>query len=179
MPDFSAATERLLRTIAQQGDTGAAFVWETGGYYRLAGTDYRVARRTFFPLTDEAGPYVTGGNDDTVPVKLTARGHEWIRQHPVPRGSRGPSYRAGVTRRPPARRSAAADKPTAYGVVKGQFEESGMRSSLSPIYARAVLAMHDLETADQLEAAGFPEAAEFLRSGRQSLVDEAFGPEDR
>ncbi|WP_406730704.1 hypothetical protein [Streptomyces sp. NBC_01794] len=31
------ATERLLRTVAGQGDTGAMFVWETGGFYRLAG----------------------------------------------------------------------------------------------------------------------------------------------
>ncbi|MFJ1552749.1 hypothetical protein [Streptomyces mirabilis] len=51
-----------------------------------------------------------------------------------------------------------------------------MSSLFSPIYARAVLAMHDLETADQLAAAGFSQAAEFLRPGHQALVDEAFGP---
>jgi hypothetical protein len=51
MPDFTPATERLLRAIAAKGDEGANFTWQTGGYYRLAGTDSIVARRTFFPLT--------------------------------------------------------------------------------------------------------------------------------
>ncbi|MFM9647789.1 hypothetical protein ACKI1S_16775 [Streptomyces galilaeus] len=36
MPDLSEATERLLRTVAGQDDTGAIFVWKTGGFYRLA-----------------------------------------------------------------------------------------------------------------------------------------------
>lgn len=175
--DFTPAVETLLRTIHAQGDDGATFVWETGGYYRLAGTDYRVARRTFFPLTDAADPYVTGGNDDTVPVKLTARGHEWMTQHPVPRGSRGP-YTPGRTRRPPVRRAPAVAQRTAYSVVKDQFEESGMRPSLSPVYARAVVALRDQENADRLVAAGFPEAAKFLRPD-QAVIDEAFGPEDR
>lgn len=176
MPDFPPAAERLLRTIAEQGDKGATFVWETGGYYRLAGTDYRVARRTFFPLTGGGDPYVDDGGDNSAPVKLTARGREWMRQHPVPRGSRGP-YVPGRTRPSGSRQAPATGRPTAYSVVKDQYEESGMRPSLSPVYARAVLAMHDLETADRLDAAGFPEAAEFLRSGRQPLINEAFGPE--
>jgi hypothetical protein len=176
--DFTPAVETLLRTIHAQGAQGATFQWETGGYYRLAGTDYRVARRSFFPLTGDG--YVEENQDDTAPVKLTAKGRKWVDDHPVPRGgSRGP-YVPDRARRPRSvRRAPAADKPTAYSVVKGQFEESGMRSSLSPVYTRAVLAMHDLEIADRLEADGFPEAAASLRLGRQALVDEAFGPEDR
>lgn len=176
MLDFTPAVETLLRTIHAQGDQGATFKWETGGYYRLAGTEYRVARRTFFPLTGDG--YVEESDNDDAPVKLTAKGHEWMNRHPVPRGgSRGP-YLPGRSPRPRAARR-APERLTAYGVMKDQFEENGMRPSLSPIYARAVEALRDLENADRLEAAGFPEAAAFLRKGRQALVDEAFGPEDR
>ncbi|MGX1268055.1 hypothetical protein [Streptomyces phaeoluteigriseus] len=96
--DFTPAVETLLRTIHAQGDGGASFAWETGGYYRLTGTDYRVARRSFFPLTGDG--YVEENHDDSAPVKLTRKGRKWIDHHPVPRGgSRGPY-------RPRGRRSA-------------------------------------------------------------------------
>ena len=52
-----------------------------------------------------------------------------------------------------------------------------MRPDLSPIYARALEALRDLENADELEAAGFPEAAEYLRKGKGIRVNRVFGPE--
>ncbi|MEU9355031.1 hypothetical protein AB0D65_29555 [Streptomyces griseoloalbus] len=120
--DFTPAVETLLRTIHAQGDGGASFIWQTGGYYRLVGTEYRVARRTFFPLT--GGGYVEDNNDDSAPVKLTTKGHEWIEQHPVPRGgSRGP-YRPHGARS--ARQAPALRRPR-FGYAGGFSAELAER----------------------------------------------------
>jgi hypothetical protein len=176
MPDFTPAVETLLRTVASAGDKGARFDVAPRCRYRLTGTDYVVNQRSFYPLTSRG--YATDGGDDSAPVKLTARGREWMKQNPVPRGSRGPhSCRPGPRPQPAPQPRATARQLSAYAVMKGQFEESGMHSFRSPVYARAVLAMRDLETADKLERTGFPEAAEHLRIGLQALVDAAFGPE--
>ncbi|MDH6629418.1 hypothetical protein M2271_007254 [Streptomyces sp. LBL] len=178
MPDFTPAVETLLRTIHAQGAPGATFQVMPRARYRLAGTDYVVSQRTFYPLTGDG--YVTDGGDDSAPVRLTAKGLEWTDDHPVPRGgSRGPYFPDRARRPRSPRWTPASEQRTAYSVVKDQFEENGMRFALSPVYARAVLAMHDLETANRLEEDGFPEAAASLRVGRQALVDEAFGPEGR
>ncbi|MEU1592803.1 hypothetical protein ABZ468_08055 [Streptomyces sp. NPDC005708] len=113
-PEFTPAVETLLRTIAQQGESGAAFKWETGGYYRLEGTDYRVARRTFFPLT--GGGYVEENQDDTAPMKLTDKGRKWMADHPVPRGSRGPYVpRRSARSRTVARARAVQRSRSAHG----------------------------------------------------------------
>ncbi|MFD9394183.1 hypothetical protein ACFWBB_26625 [Streptomyces sp. NPDC060000] len=111
--DFTPAVETLLRTIAEAGDKGAQFQVAPRRRYRLTGTDYVVNQRSFFPLTN--GKYVTDGGDDSAPVKLTARGREWIRQHPVTRGgSRGP-YRRG----PRSVRQNLAPRPTRLAYAGG------------------------------------------------------------
>lgn len=69
-------------------------------------------------------------------------------------------------------------EPTAESVVRGQFEESGLRSSLVPVYTAAVLALRDRENAATLRAAGFTAAAVFLEPD-PTVIDEAFGPEDQ
>jgi hypothetical protein len=100
MPEFTPAVESLLRTIAEAGDQGAQFEWIAGRRYRLTGTDYVVQQRTFYPLTGGSTPYVDDAGDDLAPVKLTAHGREWIRQHPVPRGSSRGAYRPRGPRPP-------------------------------------------------------------------------------
>ncbi|MFF8696218.1 hypothetical protein ACF08W_28805 [Streptomyces sp. NPDC015144] len=111
---FTPAVETLLRTIAEAGDTGAQFKVEPRLRYRLSGTEYVVNQRSFHKLT--ADGYVTDSGNDMAPVKLTDRGHEWIRQHPVPHGgSRGP-YRPRGTR--PARR-APAQRPARFAYAGG------------------------------------------------------------
>ncbi|MER6109338.1 hypothetical protein [Streptomyces hirsutus] len=69
-------------------------------------------------------------------------------------------------------------EPTAEEVVKGQFEENGLPSSLVPTYTAAVLALRDRENAATLRAAGFDDAAALLEPD-PAVIDEAFGPEDR
>ncbi|MEV8344582.1 hypothetical protein [Streptomyces niveus] len=114
MPDFTPAVETLLRTIAEAGDKGAQFAQAPRARYRLAGTDYVVNQRSFYPLT--GGEYVTDGSNDMAPVRLTDRGREWIRQHPVPHGgSRGP-YRPRRTR---SARQAPAPRPARFGYAGG------------------------------------------------------------
>lgn len=111
--DFTPAVETLLRTIAQAGNNGAQFQVAPRRRYRLAGTDYVVNQSSFYPLT--AGEYVTDGGDDHAPVKLTARGREWIRQNPVPRGGRDPTARAahGLHARPRRRAQHGSGTPEA------------------------------------------------------------------
>ncbi|MFI5990245.1 hypothetical protein ACIBAC_00125 [Streptomyces sp. NPDC051362] len=111
MPDFTPAVETLLRTIAGAGGSGAQFAREPRARYRLSGTDYVVDRRSFFPLT--GGGYVTDGGEDSAPVRLTARGKEWMEQHPVPHGgARGPYRPRG--RRPAPRQALASRARFAY-----------------------------------------------------------------
>ncbi|MFF9901271.1 hypothetical protein [Streptomyces longispororuber] len=122
MSDFTPAVETLLRTIAEAGDKGAQFQVAPRRRYQLVGTDYVVDQRSFYPLT--AGGYVTDGGDDTAPVRVTERGREWIRQHPVPRGgSRGP-YRPRGTR--PAHQ-APARRPARFGYAGGFTAELAER----------------------------------------------------
>ncbi|QFG13217.1 hypothetical protein SEA_GILGAMESH_25 [Streptomyces phage Gilgamesh] len=122
MPDFTPAVETLLRTIAEAGDNGAQFKVEPRRRYRLTGTDYVVNQRSFYPLT--AGAYVTDGGDDQAPVKLTDRGRDWIRQHPVPRGgARGP-YRP---RGPRSGRQAAEPRRPRFGYAGGFSAELAER----------------------------------------------------
>lgn len=76
-PKLKPASERLLREIAKRdtGD-GVHFTWETGGYFRLTGTDYRVARRTFFPLTGWNSLIDDLGGDE--PVRINDAGRRLI-----------------------------------------------------------------------------------------------------
>ncbi|MFD7661267.1 hypothetical protein [Streptomyces sp. NPDC059788] len=76
-PTLKPAALRLLREIAQRdaGD-GVAFVSAPCGRWRLDGTTYVVADRTFHPL-DAAG-YVDVGNGRTDPVRLTRAGHAYL-----------------------------------------------------------------------------------------------------
>lgn len=76
-PPLKPAAEKLLREIAKRdtGD-GVHFTWETGGYYRLTGTDYRVARRTFFPLT--ARPYLVEDRGGDSPARITEAGRKYL-----------------------------------------------------------------------------------------------------
>ncbi|MGW4086939.1 hypothetical protein ACWEGS_28305 [Streptomyces sp. NPDC004822] len=113
MPDFTPAVETPLRTIAEAGDKGAQFQVAPRRRYRLAGTNYVVNQSSFYPLT--GGEYVTDGGDDMAPVRLTERGREWIREHPVPRGGRGP-YRPRRTR---STRLAPAPRATRFGYAEG------------------------------------------------------------
>ncbi|MEE1764373.1 hypothetical protein [Streptomyces sp. SP18BB07] len=68
-------------------------------------------------------------------------------------------------------------EPTAEEVVKGLFEETGLRPSLIPVYTAAVLALRDREKAAELRAAGFTAAAAHLEPDPAAIA-EAFGPED-
>ncbi|MFE6639587.1 hypothetical protein ACFVFT_38265 [Streptomyces tendae] len=119
--DFTPAVETLLRTIAEAGDKGAQFQVEPRLRYRLAGTNYVVNQRSFYPLT--SGAYVTDGGDDMAPVRLTDRGREWIRQHPVPRGSRGPYRPRGP--RPP--HQTLEPRPKRFGYAGGFSAELAER----------------------------------------------------
>ncbi|SEE85088.1 hypothetical protein SAMN05216483_6787 [Streptomyces sp. 2131.1] len=122
MPEFTPAVETLLRTIAEAGDTGAQFKVEPRLRYRLSGTEYVVNQRSFYPLTTNG--YVTDGGDDMAPVKLTDRGREWIRQHPVPRGgSRGP-YRP---HKPRSARQDPAPRPARFAYAGGFTAEIAER----------------------------------------------------
>ncbi|MFK0159165.1 hypothetical protein ACIQVK_44730 [Streptomyces sp. NPDC090493] len=122
MPDFTPAVETLLRTIAEASDKGAQFKVAPRRRYQLVGTDYVVNQSTFYPLT--GGEYVTDGGNDQAPVRLTDRGREWIRQHPVPHGgSRGP-YRP---RRPRSARQAPAPRATRFGYAGGFTAELAER----------------------------------------------------
>ena len=68
--------------------------------------------------------------------------------------------------------------PTAEAVIKGLFEENGLRASLVPTYTTAVLALGDHSAAARLRAAGHSAAAAFLEPNPE-VIDEAFGIEDR
>jgi hypothetical protein len=68
-------------------------------------------------------------------------------------------------------------EPTAEEVVKGLFEETGLRPALVPTYTAAVLALRDREKAAELRAAGMPEAAALLDPD-PAVIAEAFGPEE-
>ncbi|CAM5325964.1 MULTISPECIES: hypothetical protein [Streptomyces] len=72
-PTLKPAALRLLREIAR-ADTGQGVVFMSApcGRWRLDGTAYVVADRTFHPL-DAAG-YVDVGNGRTDPVRITHAG---------------------------------------------------------------------------------------------------------
>jgi hypothetical protein len=97
MPELTPAVEKLLRTIAEQGEGGATFEVMARLRYRLVGTDYVVNQRSFYPLTGDG--YVSDNDNDSAPVKLTDKGRKWMADHPVPRGGRGP-YKPSRARRP-------------------------------------------------------------------------------
>ncbi|MGI5469474.1 hypothetical protein [Streptomyces sp. CA-132043] len=71
------AALRLLREIARQdaGD-GVLFVPAPCGRWRMDGTTYVVADRTFHPL--DASGYVDVGNGSTDPVRVTRAGRTFL-----------------------------------------------------------------------------------------------------
>ncbi|MFG2795793.1 hypothetical protein [Streptomyces pseudovenezuelae] len=69
-------------------------------------------------------------------------------------------------------------EPSAEELVKGLFEETGLRQSLVPTYTAAVLALRDREKAAELRAAGFGAAADLIEPD-SAVIAEAFGPEDQ
>ncbi|WP_405536386.1 hypothetical protein OG787_24500 [Streptomyces sp. NBC_00075] len=72
-PVLKPAALRLLREIGQR-DTGDGVLFDSApcGRWRLAGTAYTVADRTFYPLDSAA--LVNVGNGRTDPVRLTHAG---------------------------------------------------------------------------------------------------------
>ena len=72
--------------------------------------------------------------------------------------------------------STEGSEPTAHERVTNQYEEIGMRRSMSRTYAAAVVALRDREIAALLRAAGHADAAALIEPD-PAVIDEAFGPE--